>query len=259
METVSKENLSWNKRMRIPLNFGRFFSGNVVSPIISHGEESWDRIVCLPQRGLSGFRELYEDIGSFEFEEAFSEKTLEGQLLDPVIAELYEQYTLERVFKAYFSSNSSVTEDRILLVIDFPEQDKQFSPDFVEIQKWVTHIISGSYSRIREDISQEQTEILLEYALPDVLREIQKENLQDAISSAITISREVFRNLHGINIGIAYDPEIPGRKTFRMVLIVSGNPVDVLDDERKFKKQLYSILDARGREKITITYRWENK
>jgi len=250
METVSKENLSWNKRTRIPLNFGRFFPG----------------IVCRPQRGLSGFRELYEDIGSVEFEDAFSDKTLEGQSLDPVIAELYEQYTLERIFKAlerifkaYVSSNSSVTEDRILLVIDFPEQDKQFSPDFVEIQKWVNLIVTGSYPRIREDISQEQTEILLEYALPDVLLEIQKENLQDAISSAITISREVFRNLHGINIGIAYDPEIPGRRTFRMVLTVSGNPVDVLDDERKFKKQLYSILDARGREKITITYRWENK
>jgi len=250
METVSKENLSWNKRTRIPLNFGRFFPG----------------IVCRPQRGLSGFRELYEDIGSVEFEDAFSDKTLEGQSLDPVIAELYEHYTLERIFKAlerifkaYVSSNSSVTEDRILLVIDFPEQDKQFSPDFVEIQKWVNLIVTGSYPRIREDISQEQTEILLEYALPDVLLEIQKENLQDAISSAITISREVFRNLHGINIGIAYDPEIPGRRTFRMVLTVSGNPVDVLDDERKFKKQLYSILDARGREKITITYRWENK
>ncbi len=259
METASKENLSWNRRTGIPLNFGRFFPGNVVSPIISHGDEGWNRIICRPQRGLSGFRELYEDIGSFEFEEAFSEKTLEGQLLDPVIAELYEQYTLERIFKAYVSSNSSVTEDRILLVIDFPEQDKQFSPDFVEIQKWVTHIISGSYPRIREDISQKQTEILLQYALPDVLREIQKENLQDAVSRAVKISKEVFRNLHDINISTAYDPEIPGRKTFRMVLTVSGNPVDVLGDERKFKKQLYPILDAKARGKITLTYRWENK
>jgi len=257
METVSKENLSWNKRTRIPLNFGRFFSGNVVSPIISHGEEGWDRIVCLPQRGSSGFRELYEDIRSVEFEDDFSDKTLEGQSLDPVIAESSEQHILERIFKAYVSSNSSFTEDRVILVIDFPEQYRQFSPDFFEIKKWVTQVITGSYQRIRKDTSQERTEILLEYALPDVLLEIQKENLQDEISSAITISREVFRNLHGINIGIAYDPEIPGRKTFRMVFTVSGNPLNVLADERKFKKQLYSILDARAREKITVTYNWK--
>jgi len=246
METVSKENLSWNKRTRIPLNFGRFFSGNVVSPIISHGEEGWDRIVCRPQRGLSGFHELYEDFGSFEFEDAFSDKTLEGQLLDPVIAEIYEQHIWQKIFKIYVSSNSSVTEDRVILVIDFPEQYKQFSPDFFEIKKWVTQVITGSYPRIRKDRSQEQTDILLEYAMPDVLREIQKENLQDAVSRAITISKEVFKNLHDINISTAHDPEIPGRKTFRMVLTVSGNPVDVLADERKFKKQLYPILDAKA-------------
>jgi len=103
------------------------------------------------------------------------------------------------------------------------------------------------------------TEILLQYALPDVLREIHKENLQDAVSRAFKISKEAFRNLHDINISTAYDPEIPGRKTFRMVLTVSGNPVDVLSDERKFKKQLYPILDAKARGKITLTYRWKNK
>lgn len=259
METVSKEKLSWNKRTRIPLNFGRFFSGNVVSPIISHGDKGWNRIICRPQRGLSGFRELYEDFGSFEFEDAFSDKTFEGQSLVPVISESYEQHISERIFIAYVSSNSSVTEDRIPLAIDFSEQDNRFFPDFAEIKKWTNFILIGSDPIIWEDTSQEQTEIPIEYALPDVLLEIQKENLQDAISSAITISREVFRNLHGINIGIAYDPEIPGRRTFRMVLTVSGNPVDVLDDERKFKKQLYPILDARERGEITITYRWENK
>ncbi len=260
METVSKDNLAWYQRMRTTGNFGISSVGNIVSPPIPYRDgKRRNRIVYQTQGRLSGFTELYEDIKSFDPEETFFDKTFEGESLYIIVVDPYPRIIRETTFDARVSSNSSVTEDRLFLEetwIDLPAQ-QQFSPDFFAIKKWISLVVTGTYPRIGEETSQEQTAILLEAALPDVLREIQKENLQDAIGSAITISREVFGNLHGIKISIAYDPELPGRKTFRIILAVSGNPADILTDEQNFKKRLYPILDAREREKITITYEWE--
>lgn len=253
------ETVFGDERLSIHRGLGRSFSGSLRYPVTMFGDrdQCWGRFVCRANRGLSDFPELYEDTGSLELDEEDFNRTFEVELLDPVIGELYERQLIRKVFEYFLPSNPSVTEEGIFRVIDFSEQRPQFSPDFVEIKKWISFVTGGLALTAQKEEFAEKTEELVQYLTPEARREIEKEGLEKELCNAVMIARATLRNLHAIEITVAYDPEIPGRKTFRMVFTVSGSPVDVLADEGKFKKQLYSILDARARGKITVTYRWE--
>lgn len=253
------ETVFGDERSGIPIDLGRSFSASLRYPVTVYGDrkQCWGRFVCRANRGLSDFSELYEDTGNLELGEEDFNRTFEVELLAPVIGELYERQLSQKVFKYFLLSNPSITEEGIFIVIDFSEQRSQFSPDFVEIKKWISFVTGEPALTVQKEEFAEKTEKLVQHLTPEVRREIAEENLEKELCNAIMFARRTFRNLHAIEVAVAYDPEIPGRKTFRMVFTVSGSPLNVLADERKFKKQLYSILDARARGKITVTYNWK--
>jgi hypothetical protein len=240
---------------------GKALTEGMVLPVSSDDMREGERsFVYRFQRGPSVSLAPYKNIESAEFPE--ENRTFGARSLVPVAAEMPDLCSRERLLDYYWNtlmeyvgSISSAVESRRLIIVESAEQSPQFSPDFGTIRKWITFVIAGSYVGIEELAWMGQAKATFEFA-PDVLLEIRKENLQNAINTAITIARETFKSLQGIEVGAAYDPEIPGRKTFRLMLTVSGNPIDVLCDERQFKKQLYPVLGETAREKITVTYNW---
>ena len=91
----------------------------------------------------------------------------------------------------------------------------------------------------------------------EVFCEIETLGLTNQIYKARRIIRETCRTLNADKVSISTDPEIPERKRIRITLTVSGTPKEVFADEVRFKEWMYSNLDIKVCELITITYEWE--
>jgi len=248
---------TYRQRIDLANSADRFFTESAVIHAFPFESacESWD--ICIPGRKTTGFyHSYYEDIAGPESERRLFHDRFEQPSFEPVMPELDQRAVQQRVFIACVAANSTLTGENLVIVADVSEEPLPFCPDFAAIRKWVNLVFAGNYPTIREDSCREEVGILAEYASPDILCEVQRENLEEAIESAVAISRKLFRNLHGIRIGMACDPEISGRKTFRIILTVSGNPGDVLTEDRNLKKRLYTMLAPEEREKITVTYEW---
>ncbi len=98
---------------------------------------------------------------------------------------------------------------------------------------------------------------VLECVSAKALEQIKVWGIENQVETALGIVRETFRSLCGHEVAISTDPEIPGRKRVRIILTVSGEPEQVLEDEICFKKSLYSTLAVEECEPIAITYKWE--
>jgi len=99
---------------------------------------------------------------------------------------------------------------------------------------------------------------LLEYVSAQELEQIREWGIQDEVNRTLKIIHETYNLLQKIEVSTSRDPEIPDRRRVRMTLTVSGTPEEVLEDELHFKEQMYSTLDIRACELITITYDWED-
>lgn len=91
-----------------------------------------------------------------------------------------------------------------------------------------------------------------------VLTEIEKRGLKNEIYRALTFACQEYRNLNAMSVAIKHDPEIAERTTIRIILTVSGTPENVLDDEKKFKRRLFSSVEAEACKAITVSYNWKD-
>ena len=86
--------------------------------------------------------------------------------------------------------------------------------------------------------------------------QMDKWRIKDQVDKVPEIIRDTYRTLRKIELTISTDPEIPERRRVRVTLTVAGKPEDVLEDERQFKEWMYSSLDLKVCELLTITYNW---
>jgi hypothetical protein len=125
-------------------------------------------------------------------------------------------------------------------------------------EEWYTEYLLDTQT---EEISgievQRRDAVALECVSAKVFEQIKVWGIGNQVETALGIVREIFRSLRGHEVAISTDPEIPGRKRIRIILTVSGEPEQVLEDEIRFKKRLYSTLGVEECEPITITYKWE--
>ncbi len=88
------------------------------------------------------------------------------------------------------------------------------------------------------------------------LLQMDKWGIKDQVNKVPEIIRDTYRSLNKIELTISTDPEIPERRRVRVTLTVTGKPEDVLGDEHQFKEWMYSTLDLKVCELLTITYNW---
>lgn len=106
-------------------------------------------------------------------------------------------------------------------------------------------------------LPDEEFKVSIEYTSKEVLQIITRWGIANQVNDALNIIKETYTTLHIVKLSISTDPEISERKRIRIELTVSGSPEEVLKEELCFKKQLYSNIDLRACELITITYNWE--
>jgi len=103
-----------------------------------------------------------------------------------------------------------------------------------------------------------EEEIVSNAVSAEVLVEIEKEGLKNAVYHALSLAEETYSSLESLRISTKYDPEISGLRNFEIELTVSGEPEKVLDEEIKYRTVLASRLDKRAMELIALTYIWKS-
>jgi len=78
----------------------------------------------------------------------------------------------------------------------------------------------------------------------------------DEVRQAKRRAGECYRSLKATSVHLDNDPEIPGRTMVRIELTVSGHPVDVLDDEDRFKHAVLRKASPAFWERFAVAYRW---
>jgi len=139
-------------------------------------------------------------------------------------------------------------------------------PSFVTINKITTGFVSGA-------IVLGSLENIIDYSRKDVLgiatitqpktcvtetakSLIHNLNLGDKINNIINILNKNYPSLRSTSIDVNCDPEIAGSKYLCFTLTISGNPLDILEQERLCKKEIYENVGAIGLELLTVNYRW---
>lgn len=134
----------------------------------------------------------------------------------------------------------------------------RFSPDFVNIRRFVAYIMGQTPASFQEQQRIYKALRSVPVAIhPEVVREAEEETLTDDLETSIELVQETYSTLKKIEVYIEHDPEILDRKTIRFGLTVSGEPETILQNEALFKQRLRSSINRRTRELITVTYVWE--
>ncbi len=131
-----------------------------------------------------------------------------------------------------------------------------FYPDSFTIKKLVRRFLGHTSISTIQETTEVEKNIPITVA-PEVVFVAEKENFADDLETSVKIAMQSYSTITRIQVNIEHDPEISDRKTIRFTLSVSGEPASVLEDEARFKKCLHSIISARTRELITVTYNWK--
>jgi len=135
----------------------------------------------------------------------------------------------------------------------------RFSPDFFNIKKFVTYVMSRTSASPIDQKQLSKTKLTIPTTVsPQVIIESEEKKLTKDLETAVRIAEENYSTLKAIDVNIEHDPEIVDRKTIQFALTVSGESDLVLKDEFKFKEKLYSALDIKTCEQITTTYKWKS-
>jgi len=204
---------------------------------------------------------MAENVTSFEDAEMLNlASPLERSFGDPQV--FFEtSWLLGESDRSLIYLASRTTTSPYIVVQDRVEPSSRqtpFSPDFVNVKKFVAYVIGPSFA---SPIEQRQPlkikrNIPITVA-PQVIHQAEEENLTEDLETALKFADETYSTLKRIEVNIEHDPEIIDRKTIRFTLTVSREPETVLEDEALFKRCLRSNIGARAHELITVTYNWE--
>lgn len=165
----------------------------------------------------------------------------------------------EKVFE-WSQHEATTIPDEIIqnYLISTPSRILRFCQDYLPIRRWGNNFLVKSLHKtpVKTEVG-EKTEIVSEQMPHEVFREIERWGLKNQVFTTLRLIRETYSGWRMSNVSISSDPEIPERRRIRITITVSGTPEDVFQDELRFKERLYSTLDIKVCELITVTYNWE--
>lgn len=151
------------------------------------------------------------------------------------------------------TSPYTLLQDRVELS---PRQTR-FSPDFFNIKKFVTYIMSRTSASPIDQKQLSKTKLTIPTTVsPQVIIESEEKKLTKDLETTVRIAEETYSTLKAIDVNIEHDPEIVDRRTIRFSLTVSGEIDAIIKDEALFKRCLRSNVHVRARELITVTYNY---
>lgn len=183
---------------------------------------------------------------------------------------------LSKLFKSYlleFEEQQLTKYDFTLIInkllnrnVDFSSERLKFPEPYIPSVYWSynTNLLSVQFNeclKVHWDFKVEESINILGENIPQltpqVLKQIEEWEIKEQFFEVLNSLPKYFKCMYEYDSKVSIDPEIPERKGLRIILTVTGTPEEVFKDELAFKKQIFSTLDIKARELITIAYNWK--